>query len=102
MKPEERARKTIDALLEQAGWVIQDRHELNLAAARGVAVREFPLGTGTADYLLFVNEEAVGVIEAKKAGQTLIGVEEQSEKYLTNLPDILPTNREKLPFSYET
>ncbi len=102
MKPEERARKTIDALLGQAGWVIQDRNELNLTAAMGVAVREFSLGTGIADYLLFVNEEAVGLIEAKKVGQTLIGVEEQSEKYLTSLPAILPTERAKLPFSYDT
>jgi type I restriction enzyme R subunit len=31
----------------------------------GVAVREYPLETGYADYLLFVNRRAVGVVEAK-------------------------------------
>jgi len=41
MKPEEQARLKIDELLEQAGWVVQDRFRLNLDAARGVAVREF-------------------------------------------------------------
>ena len=80
MKPEERARKKIDDLLEQANWTVQDMVDLNLSASVGVAVREFPLSAGFADYLLFVNEEPVGVIEAKKVGQTLIGVEEQSAK----------------------
>ncbi len=102
MKPEERARKMIDDLLGQAGWTVQDMVDLNLSASLGVAVREFPLSAGFADYLLFVNEEPVGVIEAKKVGQTLIGVEEQSAKYLTNLPAILATEREQLAFSYET
>ena len=102
MKPEERARKGIDELLAQAGWTVQDREDINLSGSVGVAVREFPLPAGFADYLLFVNEEPVGVIEAKKAGQTLIGVEEQSAKYLTNLPDILATERTQLAFSYET
>ncbi len=101
MKPEESARLVIDALLEQAGWVVQDYERVNLVAAFGVAVREFPLSAGTADYLLFVDEEPVGIIEAKRAGQSLIGVEEQSAKYLTNLPTLLPTTRSRLSFSYE-
>src|SRR6266571_1471596 len=102
MKPEERARERIDSLLEQAGWLVQDFERMNLGASHGVAVREFSLPSGTADYLLFIDYEPVGIIEAKKAGQTLIGVEEQSSKYLTNLPDILSTARSTLPFSYET
>ena len=102
MKPEERARERIDSLLAQAGWLVQDFERMNLGASHGVAVREFSLPSGTADYLLFIDYEPVGIIEAKKAGQTLIGVEEQSSKYLTNLPDILSTARSTLPFSYET
>jgi len=102
MKPEERAREQIDSLLEQAGWLVQDFERMNLGASHGVAVREFSLPSGTADYLLFIDYEPVGIIEAKKAGQTLIGVEEQSSKYLTNLPDSLSTARSTLPFSYET
>src|SRR6266568_8195517 len=96
------ARKRLDSLLEQAGWLVQDFERTNLGASHGVAVREFSLPSGTADYLLFIDYEPVGIIEAKKAGQTLIGVEEQSSKYLTNLPDILSTARSTLPFSYET
>jgi len=36
--PEQRARKTIDQRLNTAGWHIQDYAELNLTAARGIAV----------------------------------------------------------------
>jgi type I restriction enzyme R subunit len=102
MKPEDRARQKIDDLLEQAGWVVQDRDRMNLDAALGVAVREFPLPSGAADYLLFINFEPVGIVEAKKIGHALIGVEEQSAKYLTNLPETLSTQRSTLPFSYES
>jgi type I restriction enzyme, R subunit len=102
MKPEERAREKIDSLLEQAGWIVQDFDRMNLSTSQGVAVREFSLPSGTADYLLFIDYEPIGIIEAKKAGQTLIGVEEQSAKYLANLPAILSTARSTLPFSYET
>jgi len=53
LKPEEEARMKIDALLEKAGWLVQDYKDLNLTAGLGVAVREFPLkGAGFADYML--------------------------------------------------
>jgi len=102
MKPEEKARKKIDKLLEDAGWHIQDLKELNLGVSPGVAVREFPLTRGAADYLLFVNRQAAGVIEAKSEGTTLSGVAEQSEGYLYGLPKNLPAVREPLPFAYES
>ena len=75
MTPEAKAREHIDAKLAQAGWVLQDLKALNLAAAFGVVVREYPTDTGPADYVLFVNRNAVGVIEAKKdsAGENKIG-----------------------------
>ena len=65
MTPEEKARVLIDQKLEQAGWVIQDMKQFNLSAGSGVAVRECPTDTGPADYVLFVNRNPVGVIEAK-------------------------------------
>lgn len=43
MKPEKKALQGIDQLLSEAGWIIQDASELNLGAALGVDVREFPL-----------------------------------------------------------
>ena len=102
MKPEEKARQKIDKLLEAAGWRIQDVRNLNLGVSLGVAVREFPLKSGVADYLLFVDRSAIGVIEAKPEGTTLSGVAEQSATYLTGIPDNLPHVSEPLPFAYES
>lgn len=77
---------------------------MNLGAGPGVAVREFPMkdGHGDADYLLFVDRKAVGVIEAKKKGSTLTGVEWQSAKYTTGLPDNVPALTKPLAFAYES
>jgi len=100
--PEELARKNIDDLLTLAGWQVQDRAQLNLGATRGVAVREFPLKTGYADYLLLVDRKAIGAVEAKAEGMPLSGVEAQSEKYSTGLPDLPPAWRRPLPFLYES
>lgn len=102
MTPEEKARKKIDRLLEAAGWVIQDRNEMNLGASLGVAVREFPLSEGPADYTLFINRKAVGVLEAKPEGTTLSGVAEQTKKYLTGIPRNVPAVQQPLPFGYES
>jgi type I restriction enzyme R subunit len=101
---EAQARVQIDRELEAAGWAIQDANAVNLAAARGVAVREFILKPphGRADYLLFVDREPVGSIEAKPAGTTLTGVEEQSAKYGEGLPDYLAVPVRPLPFAYES
>jgi type I restriction enzyme R subunit len=78
--------------------------DANIHAAQGVAIREFPLATGYgfADYLLYVNGKAAGVIEAKKEGSTLTGVEVQSARYAQGLPATLPAWVRPLPFSYES
>lgn len=83
MTPEQKAQEEIDRKLVEAGWVIQDMKQLNLGAGVGVAVREYPTDTGPADYVLFVNRNAVGVIEAKKdaAGENLTVVESQTGRY---------------------
>ena len=100
---EEYARAHIDALLVRAGWSVQDAVQANIHAARGVAIREFPLpGHGFADYLLYVDGKAAGVIEAKKEGVTLSGVETQSDKYSKGLPDVLPRWQNPLPFAYQS
>ncbi|HEY4145999.1 type I restriction-modification enzyme R subunit C-terminal domain-containing protein [Pinirhizobacter sp.] len=83
MTPEAKARLLIDQKLETAGWLVQDIKELNLGAAQGVAVREFPTDTGPADYVLYVDRNPVGVIEAKRdeAGENLSVHETQTERY---------------------
>lgn len=99
--PEQVAREKIDALLAAAGWIVQDMGAFNRNAGLGVAVREFALPNGPCDYLLFVDGKAAGVIEAKKAGVTLSGVAEQSDKYMRKLPDHLATWGDHLRFDYE-
>jgi type I restriction enzyme R subunit len=66
--PEVRARRSIDRLLAAAGWAVQDFKSADIHAARGVALCEFELnpGHGTADYLLYVDGRAAGIVEAKK------------------------------------
>lgn len=102
MKPEDQARVDIDKMLVASGWLIQDYGDLNLGAASGIAVREYPLGKDAADYALFIDRNPVGVVEAKKVGWTLSGVTEQSEKYLVGLHEKFPNAPCTPPFSYET
>jgi len=86
---EQRARVRIDAQLAAAGWVVQDRKQLDLFASDGVAVREVVMapGHGRVDYLVYVDRRVVGVIEAKPEGTPLSGVEWQSAMYATGLPE---------------
>ena len=102
MKPEAQARQKIDQLLTDAGWQVQDYEQINLSAGLGIAVREYHLNSGFADYLLFINRKAVGIIEAKPVGKTLSGVEIQSDKYSFNLPKTLSCHQKPLPFIYES
>lgn len=102
--PEHLARDNIDRQLRAAGWLVQKHGEHNIAAGRGVAVCEFPMlaGYGLADYLLFVDKKVVGLIEAKKEGITLTGVEVQTERYSLGLPPDIPAPRKPLPFLYQS
>jgi len=78
MTPEEKARQQIDARLVAAGWIVQDYKAFNPSAGRGIALREVPLKSGRCDYLLLVDRNALGVVEAKKEGATLSMVAEQT------------------------
>src|ERR1700722_16195458 len=102
MTPEQRSRLKIDQLLRESGWLVQDCAEMDISAGLGVAVREFPLKSGFADYLLYRDGRAAGVVEAKPEGHTLTGVETQSAKYQDGLPKNLPHFVLPLPFAYES
>jgi type I restriction enzyme R subunit len=102
MTPEQKARACVDTMLAQCGWLVQDYADLDLSAAAGIAVREFPLRTETADYLLYVGGKVIGLVEAKPEGHTLTGLETQSGKYTDGLPPTLPAHRLPLPFAYES
>ena len=104
LTPEAQARMRIDEQLAACGWQVQDYRSAAVAAAEGVAVREVPTASGPADYVLYVDGQAVGVIEAKKTGSTLTGVEFQTRKYQSAYPDELPAFEVDgaLPFGYES
>lgn len=101
---EAKARKKIDEQLMAAGWIVQGKDEIDVDAARGVAVREFVLEKphGRVDYLLFLDGQPAGVIEAKPDGTTLVEVESQSGKYVDGLPDWMKPPVYPLPFVYES
>ncbi len=101
MTPEEEARQKIDQQLSQTGWIVQNYPQMNISAGP-IAVREFHLSSGFADYLLYVDGKAIGVVEAKPEGYTLTGVETQSAKYTEGLPDGVPAHALPLPFAYES
>lgn len=101
---ESETRKTIDQKLEQAGWVIQDKNRMNLYAGLGVAIREMDTDTGPADYMLFIDGKACGIIEAKREGTSLGGVAEQSGRYATSNTKFIQRwveDDQPLPFLYE-
>jgi type I restriction enzyme R subunit len=102
MRPEEFARQKIDELLTLAGWSVQDYPRFSLSSNLGVAVREFPLENGYADYALFVDKKLVGLIEAKPEGTTLSGVAEQTERYSSSIPEKFHISEEEIRFLYES
>tara|TARA_R110000823_G_scaffold311448_1_gene437143 strand:- start:170745 stop:173537 length:2793 start_codon:yes stop_codon:yes gene_type:complete len=100
--PEQIARDKIDDMLLKAGWVIHSKDKINLAANKGVAIREYQTDVGPADYVLFVDRNPVGIIEAKREdeGHRLTVVEEQSGDYAKAKLKYL--NNDPLPFVYES
>ena len=100
--PEQKARDRIDQQLAAAGWVVQGNKAIDFNAGRGVAVREYQTDVGPADYVLFVDKQAVGVIEAKPEewGHKITTVEAQSEGYAQATLKWV-NNKEPLRFIYE-
>jgi type I restriction enzyme, R subunit len=101
--PEQVARDQIDALLVQAGWQVQDKDALDFRAGHGIAVREYATDIGPADYVLFVDRRAVGIIEAKPKewGHKITTAEEQAEGYAAATLKWVK-NKERLPFVYQS
>ena len=88
MNPEEKARVIIDRMFEEAGWKVVDRDKYapNMTA---VAIREgLMVGNREADYLLFLNGKAVGVLEAKRIETDINSdiVQEQARLYTRSCP----------------
>ena len=87
MLPEEKARVKIDKQLMNAGWDIVSRNEY--VPQNSVAVQEALMqGNTESDYLLFVDNKAIAVVEAKKETNSLgKTVAQQAEAYSVNPQD---------------
>ena len=88
--PEQKARLKIDKQLEEAGWDIVDRD--NYVPNRAQSVREALMGNATeSDYLFFIDNKAIAVLEAKREENSLgTVVAEQAESYSLNPSSIHP------------
>ncbi len=100
--PEQIARDKIDKMLINAGWIVQSKNEVDLGAGRGIALREYQAETKFADYVLFVDKNPVGIIEAKREdeGHKLIAAEDQAAEYAKAKLKYL--DNEPLPFVFES
>jgi hypothetical protein len=57
--------KPIDAQVTASGWIVQSRAGLNFNSGPAIAVREYTIDAGPADYVLFLNQQPIGIAEAK-------------------------------------
>ena len=101
--PEQIARDQIDEMLHQAGWSVQSKNQINFNESVGIAIKEYQTSVGPADYVLFVDQKPVGIIEAKKVteGHRLSVHEEQSKGY-ANAQLKFFNSSEAIPFVYES
>ena len=104
MTPEEKARVKIDQWFNDAGWKVVDRDEYE-PTFTAVAIREGLLkGNMEADYFLFINGKAVGVLEAKREEVDISShiVSEQAITYAKSVPDCYQAWQKPLPMLYKS
>lgn len=102
-KPEDQARDNIDLILRRSGWAVQDKKSIDFSAAQGVAIAEYQTSTGPADYVLFVDGDPVGVVEAKREEEAhrLTEHEDQTKRYINSKLKYI-NNDTPLIFGYES
>ena len=102
MTPEEKARVKIDQMFVEAGWKVVDR-DFYSPTITAAAIREGLLECNReADYFLFLNGMAVGVLEAKRKEVNVVseGVYEQAIRYTRFVPECYRAFARPLPFIY--
>ena len=102
MTPEEKARQKIDQWFAEAGWKVINREDYE-PTCTAVAIREGLLkGNLEADYFLFINGKAVGVLEAKREDIDALSdkVCEQAALYAKSVPHIYQAYQKPLPFIF--
>ena len=102
MTPEQIAREKIDRMFADAGWAVVNRDNYSPEIS-AVAIEEGLMkGNCEADYLLFINGKAVGVLEAKRreVDVTASIVAEQAEHYAKSVPNWCQAWFNPLPLAY--
>ena len=102
MTPEEKARQKIDQWFADTGWKVINREDYE-PTCTAVAIREGLLkGNLEADYFLFINGKAVGVLEAKREDIDVLSskVCNQAALYAKSVPHIYQTYQKPLPFIF--
>ena len=99
--PEQKAREIIDRMLNDAGWTVVSRNE-RTDRINAMAVKEELLqGNLEADYYLYLDGKAIGVLEAKRAENPLgVDVEDQAINYTKQIPSDIPCWTKPLPLAY--
>lgn len=104
MLPEEKARIKIDQWFYDAGWEVVNRDQYT-PTSTAVAIREGLLkGNLEADYFLFINGKAVGVLEAKREEVDVSSgiVSDQVVTYAKNIPQYYRAYQRPLPLLYKS
>lgn len=102
LTPEQKARKVIDQLFLNSGWEVVDRDSYSPITS-AAAIEEGLLNHNLeADYLLFINGKAVGVLEAKKEDYNIDcdAVKAQAENYVRNVPTCYNKYSDTLPLIF--
>ena len=102
MTPEEKARQKTDLWFAEAGWKVINREDYE-PTCTAVAIREGLLkGNLEADYFLFINGKAIGVLEAKREEIDPFSnnVCEQAVLYAKSVPHIYQAYQKPLPFIF--
>ena len=102
MTPEEKARVRIDQMFSDSGWKVVSRDEYSPSLTAAAIEEGILQGGKEADYLLFINGKAVGVLEAKKASTDVSSdkVIEQAEGYTHKLTKYYQYYANPLPIVY--
>ncbi len=101
MKPEEKARVKIDSMLQAAGWIVITRSEFSRVHSAVAVCESLMKGNLEADYLLFLDGKAIGVLEAKAETIALDeSVQLQAENYARQLQLWCPYWESPLPITY--
>ncbi len=111
---EAETRELIDINLRKIGWEADTKllnaktHKTQPERGRNIAIAEWPVKGGYADYALFIGTSLYAVIEAKKYGQDISTNLDQSKRYAMNVVpqtgiELLGDwNGFRVPFLYST